>query len=144
VNGVCDSDASKSLRVPIEVDVPASIVAEVARVRLIQAVSNVVLNAVESYHGVASPAPVIVKAELREALIVLTVEDSGCGMSAEAQQDAVTLFATSKLNGTGFGLPLAVAIIESEHGGHLALRSIKDRGTIVTITLPTHRQVERT
>lgn len=140
VNVVRESDANKSVRVSIEVDVPASISAEVARVRLIQALSNVLLNAVESYEGVAVSKPVIVKAERRGALVILTVEDSGCGMSTEALQDAVTLFATSKPNGTGFGLPLAVAIIESEHGGHVALRSIKDRGTTVTITLPMHRQ----
>ena len=44
-------------------------------------------------------------------------------MSEEAQRDALTLFATSKPNGTGFGLPLAVKIVESEHGGRLTLES---------------------
>ena len=57
-------------------------------------------------------------------------------MSAEAQRDALTLFATSKPNGTGFGLPLAVKIVESEHGGRLSIESVKGRGTIVRITHP--------
>ena len=51
-------------------------------------------------------------------------------MSAEAQRDALTLFPTSKPNGTGFGLPLAVKIVESEHGGRLSIESVKGRGTI--------------
>jgi len=57
-------------------------------------------------------------------------------MSAEAQRDALTLFATSKPNGTGFGLPLAAKIAESEHGGRLSIDSVKGRGTTVRIIIP--------
>jgi signal transduction histidine kinase len=64
-------------------------------------------------------------------------------MSAEAQRDALTLFATSKPNGTGFGLPLAVKIVESEHGGRLSIDSLKGSGTIVRIVIPKHRPVDR-
>jgi signal transduction histidine kinase len=63
-------------------------------------------------------------------------------MSEEAQRDALTLFATSKPNGTGFGLPLAVKIIESEHGGRLTLESVKGRGTLVRITVPANPQMD--
>ena len=52
-------------------------------------------------------------------------------------------FATSKPNGTGFGLPLAAKIVESEHGGRLSIDSVKGRGTIVRIIIPEHRQVDR-
>jgi signal transduction histidine kinase len=70
------------------------------------------------------------------------VKDSGCGMSAEAQGDALTLFATSKPNGTGFGLPLAVKIIESEHGGRLTIDTVKGRGTTVRMIVPQYRQAD--
>lgn len=143
VHVALESDANETLRLAIDVDVPAGIVAEVARVRLVQALTNVLLNAVESYHGVASRKPIAITAELHQGLLELTIEDSGCGMSAEAQRDALTLFSTSKPTGTGFGLPLAVKIIESEHGGRVLLESVKDRGTSVRITIPTYRQVER-
>jgi nitrogen fixation/metabolism regulation signal transduction histidine kinase len=143
VSVALESDTNRTPRLSIEVDVPASVVAEVSRVRLVQALTNVLLNAIESYQGVQSLKPIVVSAELREGLFGLIVEDSGCGMSVEAQRDAVTLFATSKPNGTGFGLPLAIKIIESEHGGRLTLDSVKDRGTTVRITIPTHRQVGR-
>jgi signal transduction histidine kinase len=63
-------------------------------------------------------------------------------MSAEAQGDALTLFATSKPNGTGFGLPLAAKIVESEHGGRLSIDSVKGRGTIVRMIIPQHRQLD--
>ena len=84
--------------------------------------------------------PIEVKAEVQDGLVAITIEDSGCGMSAETQRDALTLFATSKPNGTGFGLPLAVKIVESEHRGRLEVDSLKGRGTIVRITIPTHHQ----
>ena len=122
---------------------PSSIVVDVARARLVQALTNVLLNAIESYRDVDSLKPIEVSADLQGALVAITVEDSGCGMSAEAQRDALTLFATSKPNGTGFGLPLAVKIVESEHGGRLSIESMKGHGTIVRITIPKHHRVDR-
>lgn len=136
---VLESDSDKSRRPSIEINVPSNILVDVSRPRLVQALTNVLLNAVESYRDVDSLKPIKVGADVQGALVTIAVEDSGCGMSAEAQRDALTLFATSKPNGTGFGLPLAVKIVESEHGGRLSIESMKDRGTIVWIVIPKHR-----
>jgi signal transduction histidine kinase len=110
---------------------------------LVQALTNVLLNAIESYQEADSLKEIKVRADLQDGLVVITVEDSGCGMSAEARTDALTLFATSKPNGTGFGLPLAAKIVESEHGGRLSIDSVKGRGTIVRIIIPKHHPVAR-
>ena len=120
-----------------------AILVDVSRARLVQALTNVLLNAIESYRDVDSLKPIEVSADLQGALVTIAVEDSGCGMSAEAQRDALTLFATSKPNGTGFGLPLAVKIVESEHGGRLSIESMKGRGTIIRIIIPKHHRVDR-
>jgi nitrogen fixation/metabolism regulation signal transduction histidine kinase len=133
-----DGDAEKPRRPVIEIDVPPDVVVDLARGRFVQALTNVLANAVESYREVDDPKPIEVRTEVQEGLVTITVEDAGCGMSDENQRDALTLFATSKPNGTGFGLPLAVKIVESEHGGRLNLDSLKGRGTIVRITIPTH------
>ena len=114
----------------------------VARGRLVQALTNVLVNAIEAYGDAVSPKPIKVKACLHQGIVGITVEDSGCGMSEEAQRDALTLFATSKPNGTGFGLPLAVKIVESEHGGRLTIESVKGRGTLVRITVPANPQMD--
>jgi len=132
-----ESNGDKSRR-------PSRVVVDVSRARLVQALTNVLLNAIESYRDVKSLRPIEVRAQAQDGLVTIKVEDSGCGMSAEAQRDALTLFATSKPNGTGFGLPLAAKIVESEHGGRLSIESVKGRGTIVRIIIPKHRQVDRT
>lgn len=141
VNVALESDGDKSNWQSIQIKVPSDVVVDVARARLVQALTNVLLNAIESYRDVNSSRPIQVNADLKDALVTITVEDSGCGMSAEAQRDALTLFATSKPNGTGFGLPLAAKIVESEHGGRLSIESVKGRGTTVRMIIPQHRQV---
>jgi signal transduction histidine kinase len=138
-----DSDGGgKSQRPSIGVNVPSDVVVDVARARFVQALTNVLLNAIEAYRDLETLKPIQVRADPQEGLVTITVEDSGCGMSTEGQRDAVTLFATSKPNGTGVGLPLAVKIVESEHGGRLTIESVKGRGTVVRIIIPKHRPVD--
>lgn len=137
-----ESNEDKS-RPSIEIHVPSRVVVDVSRARLVQALTNVLLNAIESYRDVDSLRPIEIRADAQEGLVTIKVEDSGCGMSAEAQRDALTLFATSKPNGTGFGIPLAAKIVESEHGGRLSIESVKGRGTIVRIIIPKHQQLDR-
>lgn len=124
----------------IQNHIDATLNAEVSRARFVQALTNVLFNSVEAYQGFSTANPIIVRARLEERRISLFIEDSGCGMSAEAAADAVTLFSTSKANGTGFGLPLAIKIVESEHAGRLTLESVKGRGTIVRIIVPMKQQ----
>lgn len=134
---VREAEPSKARQPPIDVHVDATVSAEVSRARIVQAITNVLVNAVESYDGRDVLKPIVVRAEAQEGRIVISIEDFGCGMSTESLVDATVLFATSKPNGTGFGLPLAIKIIESEHRGRLSLESLKGRGTMVRIIIPT-------
>ena len=137
-----ESDGNKSHRPLIEIKTASDVVVEVARTRIVQALTNVLLNAIESYRSVDALKPIEVRADLHGGLVTIIVTDSGCGMSPEAQRDSLTLFATSKPNGTGFGLPLAVKIVESEHRGRLSIDSMKGRGTVVRMIIPQHRQLD--
>lgn len=142
VSVALESDVDSSRRPSIDIKVPSNIVVDVVRARLVQALTNILMNAIESYRDIDSLKPIEISADVQGALVTVSVSDSGCGMSSEVQRDAFTLFATSKPNGTGFGLPLAVKIIESEHGGRLNVDSVKGRGTIVRMTIPFHRRVD--
>jgi signal transduction histidine kinase len=124
----------------IDVDVDEAITAEVSRGRLVQALMNLLVNAVEAYAGLTTAMPIVVRAVQDDARVVISIEDSGCGMNEEVLADAPVLFATSKPTGTGFGLPLAIKIIESEHDGWLSLASTRGRGTVARVTLPVRRQ----
>jgi nitrogen fixation/metabolism regulation signal transduction histidine kinase len=137
-----ETDSKRSLQPEIEIEVSTTLVVCIARGRLVQALTNVLVNAIEAYGGMHSPKPIKISARLDQGVVGITVEDAGCGMSEEAQRDALTLFATSKPNGIGFGLPLAVKIVESEHGGRLSLESAKGRGTRVRITVPANVQMD--
>jgi signal transduction histidine kinase len=127
----------------IDVDVPPDIQADVCRARMVQALTNLLANAVESYEGLKKTASITVTAHAAENRVAIDIADRGCGMSDEVLADATVLFSTSKPNGTGFGLPLAVKIIESEHDGRLSLESRKGYGTTARVIVPIHRQRER-
>jgi nitrogen fixation/metabolism regulation signal transduction histidine kinase len=135
---VREAESSKILP-PIDIRVGAAVTAEVSRARFVQAITNLLQNAIESYDGIGSMKPIVLSASAEEGRIAISI-DSGCGMSEEALLDATVLFATSKPNGTGFGLPLAIKIVESEHGGRLSLDSLKGRGTVVRIVIPAQQR----
>ncbi len=83
-----------------------------------------------------------IEVEIKEMLaenigqaVMITVADNGPGMSQEVREKVLQPFETTKADGTGLGLYIAVKIIE-EHGGTLELTSAEGRGTTFTIMLP--------
>lgn len=121
----------------IEINAPPDCICDVVRPRLVQAFTNLLANAIESYEGIARvPKPIRVHVETSPGSVRLTIQDFGAGMSQEVLRDAPTLFATGKPNGTGFGLPLAIKIVETEHGGRLSIESKQEVGTTIRIVLP--------
>jgi signal transduction histidine kinase len=72
-----------------------------------------------------------------EAMVTLTVRDTGCGMSEEHRKRAVEPFFTTKAvgDGTGLGLYLSRQIVAA-HGGSLSIESELGKGTTVVIALP--------
>ena len=76
--------------------------------------------------------------------LVLTVADSGVGMSAEDLEQALTPFGQAESDiardqeGTGLGLPLSKHLVEL-HGGSLTIESTPGAGTTVRATFPVER-----
>jgi signal transduction histidine kinase len=97
-------------------------------------VSNLVVNALE-----ATPrgGRVNVMATAHDGFCVLSVEDSGSGISPEAREKLLQPFFTTKAQGTGLGLAI-VARRAAEVGGKLEWESpLSDgRGTRFRLTLP--------
>lgn len=80
---------------------------------------------------------------------VITVHDTGIGMTDEEIKVALSLFGQVAggrdrwREGTGLGLPISKALIEL-HGGDLDLVSEKGRGTQATVVLPPPHKVSHT
>lgn len=75
--------------------------------------------------------------------VVLSVRDTGPGMSDEEVETALTPFrqvsSTRRGDGTGLGLPLSKALTEA-NGGVFVLTSARDLGTLVELRLPVERR----
>lgn len=69
--------------------------------------------------------------------LLITVSDTGLGMSEEVQRHALEPFFTTKEPGRGTGLGLASCYgIVGQHGGSILLSSELKQGTVVKIYLP--------
>ena len=111
--------------------------------RLLQILSNLIINAV---NAIASAGHVELRLERRRACpprgletdyLALDVTDDGAGMSVQVQQHLFQPFFTTRGDGGGTGLGLAVSSrIASEHGGFIGVVSEVDHGSRFTLYLP--------
>lgn len=100
--------------------------------QLKQVILNITKNAFES---MGDKGQVTIIAEMKNNQVVLTVSDTGIGMTTDELKQIFQPFYTSKDHGTGLGLVVCKRIIES-FNGHISLTSLKHIGTRVTIHLP--------
>jgi two-component system, NtrC family, sensor histidine kinase HydH len=100
------------------------------------ALENLLQNAFEAHPRDAS---VTVRTALSSARqtrgIMVSVEDSGVGMSARVRERALDDFFTTKETGTGLGLPFVRRVAEA-HGGEISLISKEGAGTTVQMFIP--------
>ena len=108
-------------------------------VKLRQIFSNLISNAVKFTPGGGT---VVVCAKIQNSgELYVSISDSGCGMSEEEIEIALSPFGQVQSNfdrqyeGTGLGLPIAKALTEL-HSGTFEILSEKEKGTSVRVTLP--------
>lgn len=107
------------------------------RIQIQQVVMNLVLNAIESMQEVPADErrlSVGLKT-LSDGIIEITVGDTGPGVSAEARQKMFESLFTTKIGGTGLGLPISRSIV-SAHGGTLDVENAAPRGAVFKVRLP--------
>lgn len=135
--------AGIGLRPDIEtiVTIPPTIRVEVCRERLLQALVNIVSNAFESLAG-KDRGRVVIEAQADSENLRVAIADTGSGMDAAQVESATKRFRSLKKEkgGIGLGLPLAVKIVEREHGGRVDIESMLGFGTTVTVELPVRRE----
>ena len=102
---------------------------------------NVVFNAVAA---MSSGGTLLIDTELvgrdgaadsRSGNLLMTIRDTGTGMSDSQLVSAINPLATPKPDGTGLGLA-SVALVLTQLGGTLSIESEPGRGTKVSILMP--------
>ncbi len=102
--------------------------------QLHQVLVNLVVNAIQAMpHG----GTLTIETRAEGDRILLTVEDTGVGMTDEVLKQLFLPFFTTKDIGQGTGLGLSVVHgIVSSHGGTIRVESKPGRGSRFVVTLP--------
>jgi two-component system nitrogen regulation sensor histidine kinase NtrY len=90
---------------------------------------NVLKNAVEA---IGQEGTITVKVGGEPNATVLSIEDSGTGLSAEVHQNLFTPFFTTKAEGQGIGLTLIQEIL-TQHGFQFVLENVDGKGARFSI-----------
>jgi two-component system, LuxR family, sensor kinase FixL len=104
-------------------------------IQIQQIIVNLVRNAMEAVGGI-SRAEIRVTTRLRGDVVVLTVEDNGPGIPADALSHLFKAFATEQGSDMGLGLTISKTIAQT-HGGDLTVDpGGNGRGACFTLNLP--------
>ena len=97
---------------------------------------EVLRNLLKNAYDAASPDKTIyLSAILKGERLILTVKDTGCGISKEQLETIFEPFVTYKKDGTGLGLAITKKIVTA-HGGNISVKSTLNKGTTFEVTLP--------
>jgi len=97
---------------------------------------NIIINAFEAMPGGGT---ITVSTDRSESMFLLSIDDTGAGVSEEQTSKIFEPYFSTKSKGLGLGLPLTRKIIE-EHGGKVLLERKKTLGSIFTIMLPLEKE----
>ena len=107
------------------------------RVQLQQVIINLVMNGIEAMQSVTDrPRELVIRSHRDEPRRVLvSVTDSGVGISAENADRLFNAFFTTKSSGMGVGLSISRSIVEA-HGGRLWTTANVPHGATFQLALP--------
>jgi signal transduction histidine kinase len=127
------SDRDILVEQELAADIPASLV---DRAQLKQAFYNLIRNALQAMRA---GGILRIRTEATDSHLVVSVIDTGQGISAEQMGRIFEPYYTTKPDGTGLGLMIVQRIVR-DHGGTIDVESDAGRGTTVRIKLPIHER----
>jgi len=118
-------------------DVPDDLVIDLDAQRMQEAFLNLLMNGIQAIEHLPGQIIVATKRDDENQQVVITVEDTGVGISKEDLGRVFDPFFTTKEVGTGTGLGLSIVygIIE-KHQGSISAESQEGEGTRFIIRLP--------
>ena len=106
------------------------------RIQLQQVLLNLISNSFDAMENNKGPREILIRTSREDIeTIMVSVKDSGCGISVQNLPKLFEHFFTSKPDGLGMGLSISRSIVES-HGGHLDVANNPGRGATFYFTLP--------
>ena len=102
--------------------------------QLNQVFMNIIFNATDA---ITNKGEIKIKTKVEQDKAIISISDTGSGMSEEVRSKIFEPFFTTKAvgKGTGLGLSISYGIIE-KHKGTIEVKSEPGKGTEFTITLP--------
>jgi signal transduction histidine kinase len=110
-------------------------IADVDAKAIKQAVLNLMINAVQAMTDHKAGGELLLSVTQDHAQAVITITDTGPGISPEALDKIFQAYYSTKRGGTGLGLAMARRIAD-EHGGSLTVQSELGKGTQFSLRLP--------
>ena len=100
-----------------------------------QALLNLVKNGIQAMEDSSREKKITISTYLEGSSAILSVRDTGCGMTEKQMEKIFEPYFTTKSNGTGLGLTVLFKIIK-EHSGDIHVHSQKGEGSEFVISLP--------
>jgi signal transduction histidine kinase len=126
---------SRNISIELHADGPLPMMADAGELEMI--FNNLLSNAVKYNRDGGS---VDVTLARRESQVVITVTDSGIGMTKDNIARIFDEFVrirtkdTAQVDGTGLGLSIVKKLVQF-YGGHISVESQPDKGTTITVVL---------
>jgi signal transduction histidine kinase len=112
------------------------------KVQVQQVVLNLVLNAVDAMVEAGTrPRILSMQSRANDNGVLVSVRDTGPGLSASDAEQVFEPFYTTKTDGIGIGLAISRSIVEA-HGGSIWASAEAGQGATFSFTLPIHPQTE--
>ncbi len=108
-------------------------------INLKTAIVNIIQNSVDA---MGEKGLLEISTSLEDAKALIVIKDNGVGIDSDEQKKIFHPFQTSRIEGAGLGLTMTHKIM-SDHGGDITVKSGKDEGTVVTLSLDALSETRR-
>jgi len=111
------------------------------RVQLQQVIINLLINGIEAMAPVTDRRlELLIRSGKSDTdQLILSITDSGIGISADNANRLFNAFFTTKSSGLGMGLSICRSIVEA-HGGRMSASNNEGPGATFQLVLPLHRE----
>lgn len=114
-----------------------------------QVLLNLIINAAHSIEekqkaDTKQRGTIRIRTQKQDRHVVISVSDTGTGISDTVREKMFEPFFTTKKagKGTGQGLSIIRSIVEDKHKGRLEYETEMEKGTVFHIYLPVHRDIQ--